>query len=133
MCFQVWLSSWNICCWFPYDSHKNFLLFGSLWCDPLTLILETGFEMVAAFETFPFEGAKTKRLGFYLADFLGCPISCLFLYTREVLVPRESQNLVFSLWHSLYRWAINLHLYFHFIFCTEFCSVTEVSYALNLF
>jgi len=52
--------------------------------------------MVASFETFPFGGAKTKRLGFCLADFLGCPISHLFLDAKRV--PKYT----FSLWHFLH-------------------------------
>lgn len=41
----------------------------------------------------------------------------------------ESQNIFLSLWHPLHIWAKTFHL----VFCTEFCLVTEVNYALNLF
>lgn len=60
---------------------------------------------------------RQKRLGFYLVYFLACPISCLFLHAREVPGPRESQNIVCTLWLSLHRWAINFHLSFCLVFC----------------
>lgn len=102
---HIWLrlKSLILCVPVLSSSHIDFCKQGLRSCPPLKL---------------PNLGEqRQKRLGFYIVYFLACPISCLFLHAREVPGLRQSQNIVFSLWLSLHRWAINFRLSFCHVFC----------------